>query len=192
MKLKLSVLLLFAGLGSAAAGQQSEFAIGRTYYREGQFKNAAAHLQLALAANPDDAEACYWIGMSYQMLADIAAPFDRSYNWKARVYLTKATELAPTRPDYRGELFNFLLDSAGSSRAARRQAEGILRTVPESDPEYTCMHRRFEQESRANSAVDARLGRLFLAVPRAAYRIAEMPASALSNRSEPAPAAALR
>jgi tetratricopeptide (TPR) repeat protein len=192
MKLKLSVMLLFAGLGSAAAGQQSEFAIGRTYYREAQFKEAAAHLQLALAANPDDAAACYWIGMSYQMMADIAVPFDRSYNLKARVYLTKATELEPTRPDYRSELFNFLLDSAGSSRAARRQAEGILRTVSESDPEYTSMHRRFEQQSRANSDADARLGRLFLAVPRAAYRIAEVPASALSSRSGPALAAAMR
>jgi len=192
MKLKLSLLISLAGLSSAAAGRQSEFAIGRAYYMEGEFKKAAAHFQLALKTNPDDAESNYWIGMSYRVLAEIAAPFDRKYNSKARVYLTMAMELAPNRPEYRRELFNFLVDSAGSSRATLRQAAGILRTVSESDPEYASMHRQFQQESRANSSVDSRLGRLFLAAPRAAYRIAELPASALSGRSEPGLPVAMR
>jgi len=192
MKLKLSLLISLAGLSAAAAGRQSEFAIGRAYYLEGEFKKAAAHFQLALKTNPDDAESNYWIGMSYRVQAEIAAPFDRKYNSKARVYLTMAMELAPNRPEYRRELFNFLVDSAGSSRATLRQAAGILRTVSESDPEYASMHRQFQQESRANSSVDSRLGRLFLAAPRAAYRIAELPASALSGRSEPGLPVAMR
>jgi len=192
MKLKLSALIFCATLGSAAVGQQSEFAIGRGYYTEGEFKQAVAHFQLALKTNPDDAESCYWIGMSYRVLADIAAPFDRKFNSKARLYLTMAMELAPSRTEYRKELFNFLLDSAISSRATLRQAAGILRTLPESDPEYTCMHRQWEQEAHANSSADVRLGRLFLAAPRAAYRVAELPASALSMRSEPGVTAAIR
>jgi len=192
MKLKLSLLISLAGLSAAAAGRHSEFAIGRAYYLEGEFKKAAAHFQLALKTNPDDAESNYWIGMSYRVQAEIAAPFDRKYNSKARVYLTMAMELAPNRPEYRRELFNFLVDSAGSSRATLRQAAGILRTVSESDPEYASMHRQFQQESRANSSVDSRLGRLFLAAPRAAYRIAELPASALSGRSEPGLPVAMR
>jgi len=171
MKLKLSVVLLFTGLGSAAVGQESEFAIGRAYYSEGQFKKAAGHFQRAFADDPDDAPACYWIGMSYQMLADIEVPFGHTYNVKARAYLTKAVELAPARADFRSELFNFLLDSAGSSRAALRQAAGILRTVSAADPDYTRMHRRFEEASRSSSSADAKLGRLFLAMPRAAGRI---------------------
>jgi len=169
MKLKLSVVLLFTSLGSAAVGQQSEFAIGRTYYSDGQFKKAAAHFQQAFASNPKDAAACHWAGMSYQMLADIAVPFDRTYNSKARVYLTKALELAPARADYRNEIFNFLVDSAGSSL---RQAASILRGMSESDPDYTRMQRRLEEASRAHSSADARLGRLFLAMPRMASRIA--------------------
>ena len=35
------------------------------------------------------------MGMSYQGLATIAAPFDGRYNSRARLYLTKAMELAP-------------------------------------------------------------------------------------------------
>jgi hypothetical protein len=37
------------------------------------------------------------------------------------------------------------------------------------------MHQRFERETRANASADARLGSLFLAIPRATYRLAELP-----------------
>ncbi|SPF53416.1 hypothetical protein SBA4_560017 [Candidatus Sulfopaludibacter sp. SbA4] len=137
MKLNFIIPVLLAVLSGPATGQQSEFAIGRAWYTEGEFKKAAAHFELALRADPKDAESCYWMGMSYQMLADIASPLGHSYKAKARLYLMKAVELAPTRADYRRELFNFLADSAGRPRA------------------------------------EAVLGGLFLAVPRAAYRIAE-------------------
>lgn len=182
MKLNLSAIILFAALGGEAAGQESEFAAGRAYYTQGEFKKAAAHFQLALKVNPNDAESLYWTGMSYQVLADIAFPFAGKYTSQARSYLTKATELAPGRMDYRKELFDFLLHSAGSSRAAARQAADLLRTVPEPDPEYSYMHQQFERERRANASPDARLGRLFLAVPRATYRLAELPAKRLDSR----------
>ena len=186
MKLNLFVLILLAALGSEAADRGSEFATGRAYYTEGEFKKAVVHFQLALKVNPDDAESNYWLGMSYQVLADIASPFDHKYKSKARIYLTRAVELAPTRPDYRRDLFDFLVDS-GSSRAAARQAADLLRAVPESDAAYSYMHQRFERERRANASADARLGRLFLAIPRATYRIAELPASALSNQRAAGP-----
>jgi tetratricopeptide (TPR) repeat protein len=182
MKLTLMVLMLLAVPGGKAADQQSEFATGRAYYTEGEFKKAVEHFQLALKVNPNDAESYYWMGMSYQVLADIAFPFAGKYTSKARVYLTRATELAPGRSDYRRELFDFLVDSAGSSRAAARQAADLLRTVPEPDPDYSYMHQRFEYERRGNASAEARLGRVLLAIPRATYRIAELPVSALSNQ----------
>jgi len=182
MKLNLSVLILLAVLGSEAVAQESEFATGRAYYMEGEFKKAVAHFQMALKVNPNDAEAYYWMGMSYEVLADIAVPFAGKYTSKARVCLTRATELAPSRLDYRRELFDFLVDSASSARGALRHAADLMRTVPEPDPDYSDMHRQFELQTKENASVDARLGRLFLAIPRAAYQIAELPASALSSR----------
>ncbi len=187
MKLYLPVLILLAVLGSEARGQESEFAAGRAYYIEGEFKKAVTHFQLALKVNPDDAESYYWMGMSYHMLANIAFPFAGKYNSKARICLTKAMELSPTRSDYRRELFDFLVDSAGSSRDALRQAADLLRTAPEADPDYLYMRQQFELESKANASVNARLGRLFLAIPRAAYRLAELPASALSSQRAAGP-----
>jgi tetratricopeptide (TPR) repeat protein len=182
MKLYFSVLILLGAVSSEASGQGSVLAAGRAYYTEGEFKKAVAHFRLALKVNPNDAESNYWMGMSYQALADIAFPFAGKYTSKARVYLTRATELAPGRLDYRRELFEFLLDSAGSSRAALRQAEDLLRTVPESDPDYSYMRQQFGEERRANASADARLGRLFLAIPRATYRLSELPVSALLSQ----------
>jgi tetratricopeptide (TPR) repeat protein len=187
MKFYFFLLIFLAALSSEAASQGSEFATGRAYYVEGEFKKAAAHFQLALKVNPNDAESYYWMGRSYQVLADIASPFDYKYKSKARINLTKAMELAPERSDYRRELFDFLVDSGGSSRGAMRQAADLMRTVPEPDPDYNYMHRRFELERRVNASADTRLGRLFLAIPRATYRLAELPTSALSSQCAGSP-----
>jgi len=187
MKLYLSVLILLGALGSEASGQGSELAAGRAYYTEGEFKKAVAHFRLALKVNPNDPKSNYWMGMSYQVLADIAFPFAGKYTSKAGFYLTRATELAPGRLDYRRALFEFLLDSAGSSRAALRQAEDLLRTVPEADPDYSYMRQQFEQESKEIASADARLGRLFLAIPRATYRLSELPVSALLSQRAAGP-----
>lgn len=183
MKMTLSILTLLAMFSGQAAGQRSEIETGRAYYTEGEFKKAASQFQLALNAEPNSAESYYWMGMSYQRLADIALPFGGHYNGKARTCLTKAVELAPNRSEYRRELFEFLLDPAGWSRTALRQAADILRTTSESDPDYDDMRRRFESERKANSSTEARLGRLILALPQAGYRIAESPMTALAHRS---------
>jgi tetratricopeptide (TPR) repeat protein len=174
MKLKCLFLILLTGFVAEADGPQSEFANARACYARGEFKRAIAHFQLALQANPADADSYYWMGMSYQTLADIAFPFAGKYASRARMCLTKATELAPGRLEYRKELFNFLLDPGGSSRSTRRQAEGILQSVLPSDPDYESMRRQFEQESKANASSDARLGRALLAVPRGVYRVADL------------------
>ena len=184
MKLKLIFLILLRGLTAEGAAQQSEFTIGRACYAGGEFKQAIAHFQLAVKSDPADAESYYWMGMSYQTLADIAFPFAGKYASKARTYLTKATELAPDRLDYRKELFNFLLDPAGSSRATRRQAASILLMVSPNDPDYETMERQFERETKANGSVDARLGRLFLAAPRAVYRIVDLAKPGSPTRPE--------
>ena len=183
MKLSLTIMMLLAGFGAQAAGPGSEFATGRAYYKDGEFKKAAAHLELAVKDNPNDAQSCYWLGMSYQVLGDIAVPFGGKYNSRARLYLTRAMDLAPGRPEYRRELFEFLLDSSRSSRATRRQAAGIVRGISESDPDYTDMRCRLQNESKENRSAELRLGGLILAGPQAAYRIGELPVSIFRNLS---------
>jgi tetratricopeptide (TPR) repeat protein len=169
-QLLLTILLpLICGQGAEPG---SEFAAGRAQYEVGAFKKAATHFQRALKTDPDDPEVNYWAGMAYQGLADVAAPFGGRYNSKARLYLTKAVDLAPRRADYRRELFAFLLDSAAASPASLRLAVAMLRQTSEVDPEYNSMRRRLERETVMAGSMEARFDRLFLAIPGAAFRIA--------------------
>jgi tetratricopeptide (TPR) repeat protein len=172
MKLTWYIPMLLAIFGSVAPAQQSEVAAGRASYRDGEFRKAVEHLKLALQSDPRDAQCHYWIGRSYETLADIAMPFGARYRSMARTHLTMAAELAPERPEYRRELFDFLLDSTSFSRSEQQQAAGILLSSAESDPEYDYLRWRFEQARKANSSVNGRLSRLFLAAPQAAFRMA--------------------
>jgi len=150
------LVILLTALAGPALAQQSELAAGRSLYLSGDFKAAAAHLQLALAAEPRSAESNYWLGRSYETLGDIATPFGRKYRSLARTYLNKAAELAPGRSEYRHELFEFLLDS-GDRQSARR----LLLTAAESDPDYDFMLSRFEDTQRLNSSLKGRLTWIF-------------------------------
>ena len=171
MKLTWYIAMLIAILGAPGMAQQPELVAGRASYTDGEFKAAVVHFQRALQSDPHDAACHYWIGRSYETLADIAAPFGAKYRTLARAYLTKAADLAPGRPEYRRELFDFLLDSANFTRSEQQQAAGILLASAESDPDYDALSSRFEQARKAKSSVNARLGRLILAAPQAASRL---------------------
>jgi Flp pilus assembly protein TadD len=129
---------------------------GKLLYRSGEFKQAAAHFQLAVQADPQDAESHYWLGRSYETLADIATPFGRKYRGLARTQLTKAAELAPGRTEYRRELFDFLLDSGDL-----RPAAAMLVKSAEFDPDYDFMLARFDETKRLNASFRGRFTKVF-------------------------------
>jgi tetratricopeptide (TPR) repeat protein len=171
MKLSLVVLLLFPALHGRAADLRSELEVGRAYYQQGDFRKALVHLRRTLKTDAQDAEVNYWTGMAYQGLGDVAAPFGGRYNSRALAYLTKAVDLAPGRLDFRRELFGFLLDSGSASPAALRLAEEMLRRTSEIDPEYNSMRRRLDVERGISGSAAVRFDRLFLAIPRAGFRL---------------------
>jgi tetratricopeptide (TPR) repeat protein len=179
MKLAFCIITVFAAFHANAAERSPEFDEGRAYYAEGDFKKAVVHLQLALKADPDNADANYWTAMAYQRLADIATPFGGKYSSKARRYLSKAVLLSPNRADYRLELFNHVLDSADATHSRPPREVGALLSVSESDPEFAEMQRRLESASRQGFSVGFVLDRLFLTAPRLAYDLSNLPLSAL-------------
>jgi tetratricopeptide (TPR) repeat protein len=184
MKLRLALMLLltFAQV-SWPAELRNEFEAGRQCYIAGEFKKAAAHFGQAVDADPNNADSYFWLGKSYEVLADIGAPLGggRSSS-RARTYLAKAVELAPNEPEYRHELFAFLLDWADRSRTALADAESVLRTMSPSDPDYPFMRLQWQQQRNTRASVDFRLGSLFLLAPRQSLRALELPASAFLSR----------
>ena len=164
----------------APAAEHRSLAIGRELYLDAEFRKAAAHFQVQCSASAD-AEACYWAGLSYERLADVAVPFGCKTAAKAHDYFSKAFALAPGRPVYRDGFFDFLLGAADCSRNGFREAAALLSTIPESDLDYGEMKQRLERAKRLNRSAEERLGRLFLTLPRATYRIAALPSDVLTK-----------
>jgi hypothetical protein len=178
MSLRLPIAVALVAL--TAAAQNREFAIGMQYYEDAEFGRAAA--QFVLPCNADgSAEACYWAGISYERLADTRVPFGCRAAAKAHIFLTKAASLAPHRPAYRDALFDFLLDNADCSRTALREAQGILSGIAGSDADYELLNSRLKEAKHWNASPEARLSRVFLALPRATFRVSALPAAALKK-----------
>jgi len=164
-------LMVLTALNAPAAEPEPSFAAGQKYYMNAEFRKSAAQFE-AVCQIGHDPEACYRAGISYERLADIATPFGCRLNAKARGYLREAATMAPAQPFYRQALFDHLLDSSDCSRGALLEAVKILSAMPESDPDYPDMLRHLQTEKRLNASGDARVGRMFLLLPRAIHRAA--------------------
>ncbi len=166
MKAQLAVVLLALACAGRAAELRSDLAAGRAYYGDGEFKKAAAHFERAVKSDPDNAASHFWLGKSYGVLGNIGGPaLGKHASAKARIHLTKAVGLAPNRQDYRDELFEFLVGS-DHSRGALLRAEQVLRTLPESDPDYRSKQSWLLQERSSRSSAQSRVGALILLAPQ--------------------------
>jgi tetratricopeptide (TPR) repeat protein len=165
-------LLISAGAGSSAEPQSARVA-GHRDYTAGEFEKAASHFERALKVEPNDADCYFWLGKSYEMLADIRGPLlGLRASVKARLYLAKALHLAPDNKDYRHELFQLLIVS-DHSPGALRQAESIIQMTPHADTDFPFMLMRLRQEYHARSSPEGRIGYAFSVLPQQFARIAQ-------------------
>lgn len=162
----LSGLLLVAGWTAHGASLRDELQSGRNAYFAGEFKKAIQELEPIAMADPKNAEAQFWLGKSYAMVADINAPLLNLHaRAKAHSHLEAAARLRPENAEYRDDLFNYLIDSEGS-RAALREAEALAHTVPEESAEYAFMQSRLELERKTDSRAEYVTSEIFLFGPR--------------------------
>jgi tetratricopeptide (TPR) repeat protein len=168
------VLLTFAR-SAASAELQNHFEIGRSYYYSGEFKKAISHFERGIRLNPNDAPSYFWLGKSYETLALIGGPIlGLKAVAKAHQALARALQLAPDDREYREELFEFLL-SVSYSRNALRQAEDILQTVSESDPDYPFMQLRLHEAYEGRSTPEYGAAAALIGMPLECINIARRP-----------------
>jgi tetratricopeptide (TPR) repeat protein len=149
---------------------QSDLDMGRRCYTAGDFKKAISHFKKAVTAEPNDADSHFWLGKSYEMLADIGGPLlGGRASSKARFYLAKAVQLAPANQQYRREFFDFLV-VADHSPGALREAERIIQMTPRSEPDYPFMSLRLEQERNARSSTEGRIQAAFVLLQKELVR----------------------
>jgi tetratricopeptide (TPR) repeat protein len=179
--------------GAAAPGLcaelQDDFAAGRAYFDAAEFKKAAAHFEAAVAADPDNAESCFWLGRSYEALVDINMPFYGVHrSSKAHLYLARAVALDPSRQEYQREFFYFLLDSADHSRKALDEAALFLRNIPEADSDLPNMLQRLEEERKMHSSAEYRLTAALRMLPPTCDRLVELASPRLGKQGATDPA----
>ena len=104
-----TVVLLAISCGAAAASFQKD---GEALFKESEFKAAARVFQNALATDPDNAQLHFWLGKSYERMAEAASAFFARRNArKAQVHLEAAVRLAPGNREFLRELFDLYVDS---------------------------------------------------------------------------------
>lgn len=137
--LLLSAVLL---LPAAAAAQQPlpAFDQGRVYVREADFQRAIAPYQAAIAANPRNARAHYWLGFAYlyafRQYRGGLAPYAAGYVPRAIASLRQATQIDPNFIPAYMMLHDALVLSGNLEEAAKVVDEIAKRTTPAGLP-YT-------------------------------------------------------
>ena len=85
---------------------------GEALFQECEFKAAARLFEHALTNEPGNARLHFWLGRSYERMADVASPlFARRNARKARFHLEAAVRRDPGNREFLRELFDFYVDS---------------------------------------------------------------------------------
>ncbi len=139
-----------AGVRAAKTAAQWE-SDGRSLFSELEFKLAAHCFELALAQEPHNAAASYWLGKSYARMADVSTPlFAPRTARRARRYLEQAVALDPRNQEYLLELFDFYLDSPEWFRGGIERAAALLERIDSLDPGADPELRRRLADSRGD------------------------------------------
>jgi tetratricopeptide (TPR) repeat protein len=136
------MLLVF---GSVALGASVENTVagdaagwtrkGHERFESCEFKAAAQNFSKALQYQPEDANLYYWLGRSYERMAEVAsalhAPRDAR---RARFSLERAVDLEPRNREYLRELFDFYLDSPEWFKGGLGNAGVLIQRIAPDDP----------------------------------------------------------
>jgi hypothetical protein len=97
---------------------------GESLFKACEFKAAAREFERALVREPGSARLHFWVGKSYERLADVSSPLSARKNArKAQTHLEAAVQLDPGDREMLMELFDFYIEYAewfggGLDRAA--------------------------------------------------------------------------
>ncbi len=170
------ILLLILSCAGWSVEIRSDLAAGQRCYADADFKKAASHFKRAVAADPTAADAHFWLGKSYENLADISGPaLGVRASSKARAHLERAVQLAPANREYRREYFVFLTIS-DHSPGALHEAEAIIQKTPRSDPDYPFMSLQLQEERHARSSPEDRIEIAFAVLPGSLIKASPAPA----------------
>ena len=119
-----AAILLAISCAAAAASPQKD---GETLFKQCEFKAAARVFEHALAREPESARLHFWLGRSYERMAELASPlFARRDARKAKFHLEAAVRRDPGNRVFLREMFDFYVESPEWFDGGLARARDIL------------------------------------------------------------------
>ena len=116
------ILLALSFAGAAASPQKD----GEALFNECEFKAAARVFEHALASEPERPQLHFWLGKSYERMAEVSSPFFACRNGrKAQLHLEAALRRDPANREYLRELFDLYVDFPDWFHGALARARNI-------------------------------------------------------------------
>jgi tetratricopeptide (TPR) repeat protein len=108
--------------------------MGRDYFMTSEYKQAAAALEKAVAAEPRNSDYVLWLARTYGRKAETASPFSAlGQASKARQYFEKAVDLDPRNLDALSDLMDYYLQAPGIAGGGMEKAERVADMISRVD-----------------------------------------------------------
>jgi Flp pilus assembly protein TadD len=150
--------------------------MGKAYYGQGKFKEAAEWLERAVSAEPRNAEYWDWLGKAYGRRAErahfLTAP---RYASASRRAFEKAVELNPRSVEALSDLFSYYLDAPGFLGGGLDKAAQIAERLRELDPaEYHWAQAQLAKKRKQFASAEQHLRRAAELAPKQVGRLLDV------------------
>src|SRR5579885_2290354 len=109
--------------------------MGQNYFMLGEYKKGTDALEKAVALEPENAAALYWLGRTYARRAETANPVTApGLASKARQMFERSVAIDPKNKDATGDLLDFYLEAPGFLGGGFQKAEALAQTIAAHDP----------------------------------------------------------
>jgi tetratricopeptide (TPR) repeat protein len=148
--------------------------MGRDYFMTGEYKQAAAAFEKAVAEEPRNSDYVLWLARTYGRRAERASPLSAlGQAAKARQFFEKAVDLDPRNLDALNDLLDFYLQAPGVAGGGMEKAEKIVEKISRVDPaEGQWAQAKVDEKRKEFASAEEHLRRAVELGPQAGRHIA--------------------
>jgi Flp pilus assembly protein TadD len=154
----------------------SYFLSGKNYFMSGDYKNAVASFEKALAISPASSEYQLWLGRAWGRRAETGGWLMAVSNAsKARQYFERAVALDPRNHEAKNDLFSFYLDAPGFIGGGLDKAEAAAKSIAAERPaEYEFEEAQIAEHRKDYTSAEAHMRRAMQLAPGEAGRVVDL------------------
>jgi tetratricopeptide (TPR) repeat protein len=148
--------------------------MGRDYFMIGDYKQASAALEKAVAEEPGNSDYTLWLARTYGRRAEMASAFSAlGQAAKARQLFEKAVALDPHNLDALSDLLDFYLQAPGVAGGGMEKAQKVVAMIGRVDPaEGQWAQAKVDEKRKAWNSAEEHLRRAVELSPQAGRHVA--------------------